>query len=124
MIVVLNAVVGFVQEFRAERAMAALKRMAAATARVVRGGEVLTVPAAELVPGDLVLLEAGNIVPADLRLVEVAQLRVDESALTGESVADRQDLRHRSRRPICRSATAATSPTRGPRRPRAAGAAS
>jgi Ca2+-transporting ATPase len=86
-IVVLNAVVGFAQEFRAERAMAALKRMAAATARVVRAGEVLTVPAAELVPGDVVLLEAGNIVPADLRLVEVAQLRVDESALTGESVS-------------------------------------
>ncbi|HYQ99450.1 MAG TPA: HAD-IC family P-type ATPase, partial [Casimicrobiaceae bacterium] len=86
-IVVLNAGVGFAQEFRAERAMAALKRMAAATARVVRGGEVLTVPAAQLVPGDVVLLEAGNIVPADLRVLEAAQLRLDESALTGESVA-------------------------------------
>ena len=85
-IVVLNAVIGFVQEFRAERAMAALKQMAAGNARVVRGDEVLTVPATELVPGDLVLLEAGNVVPADLRLIEVAQLRMDEALLTGESV--------------------------------------
>ncbi len=85
-IVVLNAVIGFVQEFRAERAMAALKQMAAGNARVVRGGETLTVPATELVPGDVVLLEAGNVVPADLRLVETAQLRMDEALLTGESV--------------------------------------
>lgn len=86
-IVILNAVVGFVQEFRAERAMAALKRMSEASARVLRDGEVQTVNASELVPGDIVLLEAGNVVPADFRLVEAAQLRIDESALTGESVA-------------------------------------
>jgi len=85
-ILVLNALIGFVQEFRAERAMAALKQMAAGSARVVRGGEVVTVPATELVPGDAVVLEAGNVVPADLRLVEVAQLRMDEALLTGESV--------------------------------------
>jgi Ca2+-transporting ATPase len=85
-IVVLNAVIGFVQEFRAGRAMAALKQMAAGNARIVRGGETLTVPATDLVPGDVVLLEAGNVVPADLRLTETAQLRMDESALTGESV--------------------------------------
>ena len=85
-IVALNAGIGFVQELRAERAMAALKQMAAGTSRVVRGGEVLTVAAAELVPGDVVLLEAGNVVPADLRLIEVAQLRMDEALLTGESV--------------------------------------
>jgi len=85
-IVALNAAVGFVQELRAGHAMAALKQMAAGSARVVRGGEVATVPATELVPGDTVLLEAGNVVPADLRVVEVVQLRMDEAALTGESV--------------------------------------
>jgi Ca2+-transporting ATPase len=85
-IVVLNAVLGFVQEFRAQRAMAALKAMAAPSATVVRSGSPSTIAAAELVPGDVVLLEAGRIIPADLRLVEVAGLRVNESALTGESV--------------------------------------
>ena len=90
-IVVLNAVVGFVQEYRAERAMAALKRLAAAQARVLRAGQPLEIPAAALVPGDLVLLEAGTLVPADLRLVEAAQLKIEEAALTGESVpADKQ----------------------------------
>ncbi|MDD2832819.1 MAG: cation-translocating P-type ATPase [Methylotenera sp.] len=86
-IVILNAAVGFVQEFRAERAMAALKRMSEASARVIRDSRVETINASELVPGDIVLLEAGNVVPADFRLVEAAQLRIDESALTGESVA-------------------------------------
>jgi len=86
-IVILNAVIGFIQEYRAERAMAALKRMSEASARVLRDGEVQTVNASELVPGDVVLLEAGNVVPADFRIVEAAQLRIDESALTGESVA-------------------------------------
>ncbi|MGZ8250796.1 MAG: calcium-translocating P-type ATPase, PMCA-type [Methylophilaceae bacterium] len=86
-IVILNAVIGFIQEYRAERAMAALKRMSEASTRVLRDGEVQTVNASELVPGDAVLLESGNVVPADLRMVEAAQLRIDESALTGESVA-------------------------------------
>lgn len=86
-IVILNAVIGFIQEYRAERAMAALKRMSEAGAHVLRDGQVKTINASELVPGDMVLLEAGNVVPADLRIVEAAQLRVDESALTGESVA-------------------------------------
>jgi len=84
-IVLLNAVIGFVQEYRAERAMAALKKMAAAHAQVVRNGERQLLPAAGIVPGDIVLLEAGNMVPADLRLIEAAQLRVDEALLTGES---------------------------------------
>ncbi len=84
-IVALNAVIGFVQEYRAERAMAALQRMAALSARVLRAGSVHTVAATELVPGDVVLLEAGNVVPADLRLAEAVRLKVEEAALTGES---------------------------------------
>ena len=86
-IVVLNALIGFIQEYRAERAMAALQRMSEASARVLRDGQTLTVNASDLVPGDVVLLEAGNVVPADLRLTEAARLKIDESALTGESVA-------------------------------------
>jgi Ca2+-transporting ATPase len=85
-IVILNAVIGFVQEYRAERAMEALKAMAAPNATVVRDGNMATVPASELVPGDIVLLKAGGIVPADLRLVESAHLRVGKAPLTGESV--------------------------------------
>ncbi|MBM3392113.1 MAG: HAD-IC family P-type ATPase [Betaproteobacteria bacterium] len=84
-IVLLNASIGFVQEWRAERAMAALRLMAAPTARVRRDGTVAILPADRLVPGDIVLLEAGNVVPADLRLLEAAQLRLSEAALTGES---------------------------------------
>ncbi len=85
-IVLLNAIIGFAQEFRAAQAMQALNAMAAPSAMVVRAGAVASVPAADLVPGDAVLLEAGRIVPADLRLVEAASLRIDEAALTGESV--------------------------------------
>ena len=85
-IVVLNALIGFMQAWRADQAMAALRQLAAAHATVLRSGEVQVVPASALVPGDIVLLEAGNQIPADLRLIEIAQLQVDESALTGESV--------------------------------------
>ncbi|MFO7548683.1 MAG: cation-translocating P-type ATPase [Acidimicrobiia bacterium] len=85
-IVVLNAVIGFVQEYRAEQAMAALRSMAAPTARVVREGTESTLPAAAVVPGDILVLEAGDVVPADARLLECPNLRVNESALTGESV--------------------------------------
>ena len=86
-IVLLNAAIGFWQEWRADQALQALQRMAAPHATVRRAeGQVQVVATEHLVPGDVVLLEAGNLVPADLRLHEVAQLRVDESALTGESV--------------------------------------
>ncbi len=85
-IVILNAVLGVVQESKAEEALAALKKMAAPEARVLRDGHRVTIPARELVPGDIVFLEAGNYVPADLRLAESINLRVDEASLTGESV--------------------------------------
>jgi Ca2+-transporting ATPase len=84
-IVVLNAALGFAQEYRAERAMAALTALAVPQAQVRRDGMVRSLPARELVPGDVVLIEPGNLVPADLRLVEAVRLRVEEAALTGES---------------------------------------
>ncbi|NBV85852.1 MAG: cation-translocating P-type ATPase [Verrucomicrobia bacterium] len=86
-IVMLNAAIGFAQSWRADRTMAALQQLAAARATVLRGAKIQCIPAAELVPGDIVLLEAGNQIPADLRLIKIAQLQVDESALTGESAA-------------------------------------
>jgi Ca2+-transporting ATPase len=84
-IVILNAVVGFVQDYRAEKALAALKELAAPTATVRRNGQIEDIPADQLVPGDIVILEDGNLIPADLRLSRIAQLQVNEAALTGES---------------------------------------
>jgi Ca2+-transporting ATPase len=84
-IVIVNGVVGFVQEHRAEEAIKALERMSSPSARVVRDGEVRLIPARDVVPGDVLLLDQGDIVTADLRLVEAPALRVDEAALTGES---------------------------------------
>ena len=85
-VVLLNAVMGTVQESRAEAALAALQAMSAPYAKVLRDGAAVKVPAADLVVGDVVLLEAGDSVPADLRLLESGSLKVEESALTGESV--------------------------------------
>jgi Ca2+-transporting ATPase len=86
-IVVLNAVLGIVQERRAEEALAALKKLAAPDAQVMRDGRRTSIPAYQLVPGDLVFLEAGNFIPADIRLLEAVNLRVEEASLTGESLA-------------------------------------
>lgn len=86
LVVVLNAIFGVVQEAKAEEAIEALKEMSSPNANVRRGGHVLTVKSDELVPGDIVLLEAGDVVPADLRLLEAASLKIEEAALTGESV--------------------------------------
>jgi Ca2+-transporting ATPase len=85
-IIVLNGVLGFIQEYRAEQSLRSLKALSAPTARVVRDGKAQEIPAALLVPGDIVILESGDRVPADLRLLEASSLYAEESALTGESV--------------------------------------
>lgn len=85
-VVIINAVLGVYQESKAEAAIEALQKMAAATSKVLRDGQVTQVPSSELVPGDVVLLEAGDAVPADGRIIECASLKIEEAALTGESV--------------------------------------
>jgi len=90
-IVILNATLGVVQERRAEQALAALKKLATPEAQVVRDGQRQSVSSTKLVPGDIVLLEAGNYIPADIRLLEAANLRIEEAALTGESVPVQKD---------------------------------
>lgn len=84
-IVILFAVLGFIQEYRAERAMAALKKLSIPLVNVRRDGQFTQIPSTQLVPGDIVMLEAGNIIPADMRLIESNNLRIQEAALTGES---------------------------------------
>jgi Ca2+-transporting ATPase len=84
-IVTLNAVIGFVQEYRADKAMEALQKMAATQAQVLRDGQPVEIAAVDLVPGDVAVLEAGNVIPADVRFLETHTLKVDESSLTGES---------------------------------------
>lgn len=85
-IVVINCILGFIQEYKAEQSLETLKKLAASFSRVIREGKIIRIPSHELVPGDIVLLEAGDKVPADIRLVETFALETDESALTGESV--------------------------------------
>jgi len=85
-IILINAAIGFQQEYKAEEAMSAIKKMAVPLVKVRREAHVREISARELVPGDILLLEAGNLVPADCRLVESVNLRVEEAALTGESV--------------------------------------
>ncbi len=94
-IVVLNAIMGIIQESRAEAALAALKKLAAPEASVLRDGKRVSVPAPQLVPGDIVFLEAGNYIPADVRLLEAVNLRIDEASLTGESVAVQKNAQSR-----------------------------
>jgi Ca2+-transporting ATPase len=91
-IVILNSVVGFVQEYRSEKAMEAMKQLTAPKARVIRDGNETIIDAREIVPGDIVLLEAGDRVPADARLIETVDLKADEAVLTGESTDVTKDL--------------------------------
>ena len=116
-VIVLFAVfLGFIQEYRAERALDALRQMAAPTATALRGGREVEVPARELVPGDVVLLRAGDRIPADVRLLEAINLQIEEAALTGESVAVEKhadplpelDLAVGDRRNLAFAGTAAT----------------
>jgi magnesium-transporting ATPase (P-type) len=85
-VVILNALLGFIQEGKAEKALDSIRNMLSAEARTLRGGEARMIPAEQLVPGDIVLLESGDKVPADLRLADIKNLRTEEAALTGESV--------------------------------------
>jgi len=84
-IIILNGTIGFIQEYKADKAMDALKKMSASNALVIRDGIKKEIPDSELVPGDVIFLEAGNVIPADVRFIETHQLKIDESMLTGES---------------------------------------
>jgi Ca2+-transporting ATPase len=91
-IVVLNGIFGFIQEFKAEKAIEALRKLTALKAKVIRNGQEIEVDSKELVPGDIVLLETGSKVPADARLLEIASLQIEEASLTGESVPSKKSI--------------------------------
>lgn len=93
LIVVINTVIGLVQESKSEKAIEALKKMSAQSAKVVRDGRVSIISAEDLVPGDIVTLDAGDLIPADLRLLESSNLRIEEASLTGESVPSEKDAK-------------------------------
>lgn len=92
-IVILNAIVGFIQEYRAEKAMEALKKMATHNSQVIRNNKPIVISSSEIVPGDIVILEAGGMVPADIRLFESHSLRIEEASLTGESAGVDKNVR-------------------------------
>ena len=92
-IVVINATLGIYQEGKAEKSVEALQKLSAPNAKVVREGNLIVVPAADIVPGDVVVLEAGDIIPADLRLIESSNLKIEEASLTGESVPVEKDAK-------------------------------
>ena len=86
LVIFINAIVGVIQEYKAEKAIEALNKMTTPKAIVKRNGEISEIDSTEIVPGDIVILDAGRYIPADLRLIESANLQIEESALTGESV--------------------------------------
>lgn len=92
-IVIINAILGIYQEGKAEKSVEALQKLSAPNAKVIRDGNLLTLPAAEIVPGDVVALEAGDIIPADIRLLESSNMKVEEASLTGESVPVEKDAK-------------------------------
>ena len=92
-IVVLNAIMGVIQEAKAEKSLDALKKMSAPTAKVKRDGIIQTIPSEEVVPGDLIIIETGSYIPADARIVKSYNLKVEESALTGETIPVLKDER-------------------------------
>ena len=95
-VVLLNAVMGYIQESRAEQAVAALRQMSAAHANVIRDGERRSITAADVVPGDIILIEEGDTVPADARVIQSTALQTAEAALTGESLPVSKDTASRS----------------------------
>jgi Ca2+-transporting ATPase len=92
-IVILNAIVGFVQEFRSEKALQAMKKMMAPKSRLIRDNKEMVIPAKEIVPGDVILLEAGDRVPVDARIIESIDLKTNEAVLTGESTSIEKEIR-------------------------------
>ena len=90
-IVIFNAIMGLIQEEKAEKSLEALKKMSAPNAKVKRSGKIVEIESSKVVPGDIVILEAGNYVPADCRLVDSYNLKIEESALTGENVPTQKD---------------------------------